>query len=145
MIQKTISTGLLGAFILTLTSGCSAISAHHRALFNEPTHIAAARSTGQTDDSISGEWRVTFHVHEMKVPATFNFKLDGTRITGTAYSEHTGAGTIREGQWADGKLTLTLDFAKHESIVVTGTLQDGKLVGEFKTEGFTDKWEAEKK
>ena len=45
----------------------------------------------------------------------------------------------------DGKLSFTLDFEKHESIDVTGTLKDGKLAGEFHTEGFTDKWEAKKK
>jgi hypothetical protein len=88
---------------------------------------------------------VTFYVHETKTPATFTFKLDGTKVTGTAYSEHTGAGTIRDGKWVDGKLNLTLDFAKHESIAVTGELKDGKLIREFKTEGFTDKWDGVRK
>jgi len=97
------------------------------------------------DDPISGEWNVTFYVHESKTPATFTFKLEGTKVTGTAYSEHTGPGTIRDGKWADGKLSFTLDFKKHQSIVVNGVLKDRKLTGEFSTESFTDKWEASRK
>ena len=108
------------------------------------SHLAAS-SLVQKGDPISGEWNVTFFVHEMKTPATFKFKLDGTTLTGTAYSEHTGPGTIRDGKWVDGKMSFTLDFAKHESIVVKGTIAGGKLTGEFSTEGFTDKWEAVRK
>jgi len=99
----------------------------------------------QNEDPITGEWTVTFYVHEMKTPATFVFKLDGAKLTGTAYSDHTGPGTIRDGKWADGKLSFTLDFPKHESIVVDGTLHGAKLEGQFTTEGFTDKWEAVRK
>ena|ERR1043166_3863477 len=97
------------------------------------------------NDPISGDWNVTFHVHENRVPATFSFRLDGTKVTGTAYSDHTGPGTIRDGSWADGKLNFTLDFQKHESIVVHGEMKEGKLTGEFSTEGFTESWEAVKK
>lgn len=110
--------------------------------------IAATVSSAaakQDSDPITGEWNVTFFVHERKTPASFTFKLDGTKVTGSAYSDHTGAGTIRDGKWQDGKLSFTLDFKKHESIVVNGVMQDGKLAGEFSTEGFTDKWEAKKK
>ena len=81
----------------------------------------------------------------MTVPGTFTFKLDGTKLTGSAYSDHTGAGTIRDGKYTDGKLNFTLDFTKHESIVVSGALKNGSLAGEFSTEGFTDKWEATRK
>ena len=120
------SVGLALAVLALLGSVCLINAAAHRPL-------------------ISGEWAVTFHVREMVMPGTFTFILDGTKITGTAYSHHTGAGTIRDGKWADGRLSFTLDFKKHESISVTGVLKDGKLAGEFTTEGFTDKWEANKK
>ncbi|HZE62277.1 MAG TPA: hypothetical protein VE056_00275, partial [Pyrinomonadaceae bacterium] len=66
-------------------------------------------------------------------------------VTGTAYSEHTGAGTLRDGSWAENKFSFTLDFAKHESIAITGHLEGDKLVGQFTTEGFTAKWDAKKK
>ena len=118
-------------------SACSAKALHHEVFRNE-----GAR---QDADPISGEWDVTFHVQESKTAATFKLKLDGNKVTGTAYSEHTGPGTLRDGTWADNKLSFTIDFAKHESIIVTGTLKDGMLAGEFRTEGFAEKWEAKKK
>jgi len=110
-----------------------------------PTYKWEATRTAKNDDPISGEWNVTFYVHDLKTPASFAFKVDGTRVTGTAYSNHTGAGTIRDGKWVDGKLSFTLDFKKHESIAISGMLKEGKLIGEFTTEGFTDKWEASRK
>ena len=99
----------------------------------------------RTPDPISGDWDVTFKVGERTSPATFNLKLDGNKVTGTAESAHTGPGTIREGSWVDGKLSFTLDFKTHESIAITGKAQDGKLLGEFSTEGFTSSWEATRK
>ena len=135
-----IGTTLLTMFLLA----CSAIAEHHQSLIGkQPTPVTSAPANDK--DPISGEWNVSFFVHDSPTPATFTFKLEGTKVTGTAYSQHTGPGTIRDGKWADGKLSFTLDFQKHESINVTGALQDGKLVGEFHTEGFTDRWEATKK
>lgn len=96
-------------------------------------------------DPLSGEWDVSFYVQDKTYPATFTLKLDGNKVTGTAYSEHTGAGTLRDGSWAENKLSFTLDFAKHESIAIIGHLEGDKLVGEFTTEGFTAKWDAKKK
>ncbi len=99
----------------------------------------------QTPDLISGDWDALFKVGEHTSPATFKLKLDGDKVTGTAESAHTGPGTIRDGSWVNGKLTCTLDFKTHESIAITGKLQEAKLVGEFTTEGFTSTWEATKK
>ena len=127
-----------------LVSACSAVARHHAAFFNgESSHPSSV--TADDKDPITGEWNVMFLVQGHNTPATFSFKLDGQKVTGTAYSDHTGAGTIRDGKWIDGKLSFTLDFAKHESIVVNGTVKDGKLAGEFTTEGFTAKWEATRK
>lgn len=95
-------------------------------------------------DPISGDWDVSFYVQGKTYPATFKLKLDGNKVTGTAYSEHTGAGTLRDGSWAENKFSFTLDFAKHESIAITGHPEGDKLVGEFTTEGFTAKWDAKK-
>ena len=96
-------------------------------------------------DPVSGEWDVSFYVQGKTYPATFNLKLDGNKVTGTAYSEHTGAGTLRDGSWGENKFSFTLDFAKHESIAISGHPEGDKLVGEFTTEGFTAKWDAKKK
>jgi len=143
MRSKTISvlTGLTLATIFL--SACSVIAKHHAALAgNEPARTAGASAS---EDPISGEWNVAFYVHNSKTPATFTLKLDGGQITGTVYSEHTGAGTLRDGKWENGKLSFTVDFKKHESIAITGELKEGKLVGQFTTEGFTEKWDATRK
>ena len=142
MNSKIFSVAAIGTLLVVSLSACSAVKAHHQALFGEHPHHAAVANN---QDPISGEWDVTFYVREHKTPASFTFKVEGTAVTGTAYSDHTGAGTIRDGKYVDGKLSFTLDFKKHESIVVNGALNEGKLSGEFTTEGFTDKWEATKK
>ncbi len=133
---------ILGLVLLALATtaalACSSAEALHREVFR---HDGAK----QDSDPISGEWDVTFHVQNTKTPATFKFKLDGNKVSGTVYSDHTGQGTIRDGSWKDNKLSFTVDFPKHESIALTGTLKDGKLVGEFRTEGFSEKWEAKRK
>ena len=108
--------------------------------------VSTAPLHEKTDaDPISGDWDVSFYVQGTTYPATFKLKLDGNKVTGTAYSEHTGAGTLRDGSWKANQLSFTIDFARHESIAVTGTLKDGTLSGEFRTEGFSEKWEAKRK
>jgi uncharacterized protein (DUF885 family) len=109
------------------------------------SRVKADTSGPNESDSFSGEWNVLFKVNDTVTPATFNLKLEGEKVTGTANSAHTGPGTVRNGSWADNKLNFTLDFKAHESIVITGTLKDGKLVGEFRTEGFVSTWEATKR
>ena len=136
MRSRTISILTVLALATIFLSACSAIARHHDEAF---------RPANDQSDPISGEWDVSFFVHEKKTPATFTLKLEGTKITGTAYSDHTGAGTVRDGKRVDGKLSFTLDFKKHESIAIAGLVKDGKLVGQFTTEGFTEKWEAVKK
>lgn len=137
MRSKTISILTALTLATIFLSACSAIARHHDGL--------AKPTTSDSKDPISGEWNVSFFVHEKRTPATFTLKLDGTKVTGTAHSEHTGDGTVREGKWVDGKLSFTLDFKKHESIALNGEVKEGKLVGQFTTEGFTEKWEAVRK
>lgn len=110
--------------------------------FSGATRSARA---AETPDLISGDWDAFFKVGEQTSPASFKLRLDGNKVTGTAESAHTGPGTVRDGSWVDGKLSFTLDFKTHESISITGKLQETKLVGEFTTEGFTSTWEATKK
>lgn len=143
MRSKTISILTVLTLATIFLSACSVIAKHHAALTgSEPARTARVH---ESDDPISGEWNVAFYVHNSKTPATFTLKLDGAQITGTVYSEHTGAGTLRDGKWENGKLSFTLEFKKHESIAITGELKEGKLVGQFTTEGFTEKWEATRK
>ena len=121
--------------MMLMASACSSASMaslHHKLM-------------GDKHDPISGVWEVNFTLQGTTVPGTFTLKLDGDKVTGTAESEHTGAGTINRGTYADHKVSFTLDFAKHDSIAITGRLKDGKLSGEFKTEGMQGTWEAKKK
>jgi len=138
MHLRSILILVLLALATTATLACSTADALHREAFR---HSAAK----QDSDPISGEWDVTFHVQNTKTPATFKLKLDGDKVSGTVYSEHTGPGTLRAGSWKDQKLSFTADFPRHESIAISGTLKDGALAGEFRTEGFSEKWEAKRK
>ena len=136
-LRLSLGLVLLLAGFVTATA-CSVHEGLHDHLMNH--------TPSQSDrDLISGEWDVSFKVHDTSTPATFSLKLEGDKVTGTVYSEHTGAGTIREGSWSNQQLKLVLEFKKHDSIEVTGTLKDGKLSGEFRTEGFVANWDGVKK
>jgi hypothetical protein len=130
---------------LAVLVSVSVINAEHRRplLSNnqaQPTSIA------QDADPLSGEWSARFYVGDNATPATFKFRLEGTKVTGTIYADHTGEGTIRDGKWLDGKLSFAADFKSHQPIVIQGILKDGKLAGEaHHPEGPTYKWEANKK
>jgi hypothetical protein len=96
-------------------------------------------------DPISGDWDVIFKVESSSTPATMNLKVEGGKVTGTANSAHTGPGVIRDGSWENNKLRFMVDFKAHESIEISGTLKDGMLTGEFRTEGFVSNWEGKRK
>jgi hypothetical protein len=98
-----------------------------------------------TADSPAGEWAVAFTLQGITVPGTLILRVDGDKVTGAVYSQHTGAGTLRDGSWADNKLSFTMEFTRHESIALTGKLLDGKLSGEFRTEGMQGTWEAKRR
>jgi hypothetical protein len=113
-----------------------------------PAMVAAACSRqkdAKAADPISGEWEVTLEIAGASAQATFDLKLEGDKVTGTADSQHTGPGRVRDGSFKDGALKFTLDFDKHESIALTGAAKDGQLSGEFATEGMTGKWRAKRK
>lgn len=128
--------GILVSLVLVMVFGvfCSV----NRAL---PIQHNAADS----GDLISGEWDATFYAMGQATSFALELKLQGDKVTGKVNSAHTGPGTVSNGSWAENKLSMTLDFAKHESIAVTASLKDRKLTGEFRTEGFVAKWEAKKK
>jgi hypothetical protein len=138
MRLKTFVSLLLLALAAGVPSACSAAATLHNEIWRHEVLY-------KDSDPISGEWDVSFYVHGTTTPATFKLKLEGDKVTGTAESAHTGPGTVRDGSWTENKLSFTLDFKKHESIAITGSLKDGKLSGEFRTEGFVEKWEATKK
>ncbi|HEY6327736.1 MAG TPA: hypothetical protein VI756_00245 [Blastocatellia bacterium] len=108
-----------------------------------PHHVMDGSCSTLDSDPLTGHWSVTFKLDDFTVPGEFNLHLlDDGKIEGTAHTDHTGPGTVTEGKWMDGKLSFTLVFASHDSIVVTGKLEGGKLTGEFATEGHSGTWEA---
>jgi hypothetical protein len=144
MRSGTISVAIVGVLITIVLSGCSAIAEPHRALFGSET--TRQISVTQDEDPISGEWNVTFYDHGNTISSRFTFKLEGKKVTGTVFSDRTSEGTIRDGEWSNGKLSFAADFKEHKSLVVTGTLRDGKFAGEcHHPEGPTFKWEARRK
>jgi hypothetical protein len=105
----------------------------------------ALPNRSDTVDPITGEWNIVFLIQNSRTPAIFSLTRHGNEVTGTVNSDHTGPGVIRDGVWRDGKLSFTVDFKTHQSIAITGTLIEGKLIGEFRTEGFVAKWEGVRK
>lgn len=138
MRVKTLVSLLLLVLTAWVPLACSAAANIHNEIWR---HEVLSADT----DPISGVWEVVFRIQGTTTPAIFKLRLAGDRITGTAESAHTGPGTVREGWWKQNKLSFTLDFKKHESIEISGSLSDGKLSGEFRTEGLVEKWEATKK
>ncbi|HZS44877.1 MAG TPA: hypothetical protein VFC63_07215 [Blastocatellia bacterium] len=109
--------------------------------------MMAAISNAQPKDKsdpISGDWNATFTIKEMSAAITLNLKLDGKNVTGDVDSQHTGPGKIK-GSWTGNKLTLRMDFDNHQPIEATAEIKDGKLSGEFRTEGTQGTWAAAKK
>lgn len=92
------------------------------------------------EDAISGDWNISFQVQGMEVGGTMTLKLEGAAVTGKVETEHTGPGTLRNGSFSDNKLSMRMEFASHEPIEATAVYKDGKLTGEFKTEGNTGTW-----
>ena len=107
--------------------------------------FSSAASTPATSDTIKGEWVGVFSIAGHTADVTMNFDVSGSKVTGTVNSEHTGPGTVADGKWENGKLTCTLKFEKHEAIDFSGGFKEGKFGGEFKTEGMTGTWTAERK
>lgn len=130
--SRTFLAAALIALAAVGLSGCSLDELHHELM----THNA---------DPVSGEWDATFKLDEYTAPFVLKLKLNGGTVTGTGESEHTGPGTVRDGKWTKNTFSCTLDFANHESIALTGKLQDGLFTGEFRTEGRQGTWQARKK
>lgn len=103
--------------------------------------LAALPAFATPRDSVTGNWDATFQISGFTLPGTISLKVEGDVLTGTCDTEHTGPGTIT-GTVKDGKLIFMAKFEKHESIDFTGMFADGKLAGEFKTEGNTGQWSA---
>ena len=101
-------------------------------------------SGGRIPPSLTAN-RPKYRIAGQTAAVSMSFDVKDSVVTGTITSEHTGPGTVTDGKWEDGKLSCTLTFEKHESIKFWGGFKDGKLSGEFATEGMTGTWTAARK
>ena len=119
---------------------CSALALPYL-VFGQPSPSADA-----TNQSIDGDWVITFQAGGKSVSGNLHFKTDGEQVTGTVETAHTGPGTVQNGKWIQQKISVTFVFKKHENVVLEGELKsDGTLAGDYHTEGRTEKWTAERK
>jgi hypothetical protein len=95
-------------------------------------------------DAISGSWDAVLTTDDNTVQLTLTLKLEGDKVTGSSESSHLGSGEINNGSWVNNKLTITLG-SSHGPLTLTGTLQNGKLSGEWDAGHMQGKWEAKKK
>lgn len=95
-------------------------------------------------DPLSGDWDAAADAQGTSIPFTLKLKLEGDKVTGSSESAQ-GAVPLSKGTWTANKLTFSLD-TPNGAITMTGTIKDGKIVGEFDFAGqMTGKWEATKK
>ncbi|MCI0389589.1 MAG: hypothetical protein MOB07_12620 [Acidobacteria bacterium] len=94
-------------------------------------------------DAISGEWDAVLTSPDNTVQITLKLKLEGDKVTGASESSHLGNGKIN-GSWANNTLKITVETS-HAPLALTGTLQNGKLAGEWDASHMQGKWEAKKK
>ena len=108
------------------------------------TPPAAATKPAPSGDPVTGEWDASADAQGTSIPFTMKLKLEGDKVTGSTESAQ-GALPISKGSYVGEKLSFTLD-TPNGPIVLTGTIKDGKLTGDFDFAGqFQGKWEAKKK
>jgi len=95
-------------------------------------------------DVISGAWDAVLTTPDKNLQLTLTLKLEANKVTGSFESSHLGSGTINNGSWANNKLTITVETS-HAPLTLTGTLQNGKLAGEWDAGHTQGNWEAKKK
>jgi len=111
--------------------------------------VASAPPAGGTapaaaGDPVSGDWDATADASGTSIPFTLKLKLEGDKVTGTSDSAQ-GSAPLSKGTFSAGKLSFSLE-TPNGAIGMTGTVKDGKIVGDFDFAGqMTGKWEAKKK
>jgi hypothetical protein len=102
------------------------------------------RPTQPKADAITGAWDAVLINDDNNVQVTLTLKLEGNKVTGNFESSHLGSGAIKNGSWANNKLTIGMETS-HAPLTLTSELQNGKLAGEWDAGHMQGKWEAKKK
>ena len=94
--------------------------------------------------NLNGQWDAVADANGQPFPFVLTLKVDGETVTGGSSSQ-LGEATVKNGTWKDGKLSFELEGSSG-TIVMSGTVVDGKLSGEFDYTGqLQGKWVAVKK
>lgn len=109
-----------------------------------PPAPAAAPADAKTSASIAGKWDMSAETPQGTLPVTLVIKLDGKKVTGTLASQQ--GETPMEGEYADGKLTMSIvnqGGGGSMNITFTGGMkEDGTLAGTFDFGQGELKWSA---
>jgi hypothetical protein len=94
--------------------------------------------------NLNGQWDAVADANGQPFPFLLTLKVDGQSVTGGSSSQ-LGEATVKNGMWKDGKLSFELE-GSNGTIVMSATVIDGKLSGEFDYSGqLQGKWVAVKK
>jgi hypothetical protein len=118
-----------------------------------PAATAAAPATPATPATpaapaaafnLNGQWDAVADANGQPFLFLLTLKVDGQSVTGGSSSQ-LGEATVKNGMWKDGKLSFELE-GSNGTIVMSATVVDGKLSGEFDYSGqLQGKWVAVKK
>jgi major membrane immunogen (membrane-anchored lipoprotein) len=104
---------------------------------------ASSGAGGASAAMLTGEWDATASVGGMDYPFTLKLVVDGEKVTGNTTNQM-GTVDIKTGSLSSGKITLAIETPQF-TFTLTGTIKDGKLVGEITSDQFQGTWEAKKK
>jgi hypothetical protein len=94
--------------------------------------------------NLNGQWDAVADANGQPFPFLLTLKVDGQAVSGGSSSQ-LGEATLKNGTWKDGKLSFELEGSSG-TIVMSATVIDGKLSGEFDYSGqLQGKWVAVKK
>jgi hypothetical protein len=100
--------------------------------------ILALAFSGSAADNISGTWKGTADTPVGKVQRTFNFKVDGTKLTGESTSDVLGNSTIQDGKIDGDTITFTIDVTiqgNQAKANYTGKVEGDQIKMSVKVEG----------
>jgi opacity protein-like surface antigen len=109
-----------------------------------PATPAAPAAAPAAAFNLNGQWDAVADANGQPFPFLLTLKVDGESVTGGSSSQ-LGEATVKNGSWKDGKLSFELE-GSNGTIVMSATVVDGKLSGEFDYSGqLQGKWVAVKK
>jgi hypothetical protein len=94
--------------------------------------------------NLNGQWDAVADANGQPFPFLLTLKIDGESVSGSSSSQ-LGEATVKNGTWKNGQLSFELEGSSG-TIVMSATVIDGKLSGEFDYSGqLQGKWVAVKK